>query len=78
MKSIDTFKTLNCLKIGGNEYFFYDLNILATKQDLNLNLVPNSLKILLENLIRNEDGDFVTSKIITNVCQNLKKITSGI
>ena len=73
MKSIDTFKTLNCLKIGGNEYFFYDLNILATKQDLNLNLIPNSLKILLENLIRNEDGNFVTSKIITNVCQNLKK-----
>ena len=66
MKSIDTFETLNHLKIANNKYFFYDLNILAKKLQLNLNSLPFCLKILLENLIRNEDGKYITSEKISN------------
>ena len=69
MKSIDTFGTLNHLKIANNKYFFYDLNILAKKLQLNLNSLPFSLKILLENLIRNEDGKYITSEKILNFCK---------
>ena len=69
MKSIDTFGTLNHLKIANNKYFFYDLNILAKKLQLDLNSLPFSLKILLENLIRNEDGKYITSAKILNFCK---------
>ena len=60
MTAIDTYKTLNTIKIDGLNYFFYDLNKLEDRFDIKLRDVPLSLKILLENLLRNEDGDIIT------------------
>ena len=47
-----------------NAVNYFDLNKLANHFDFSLSSVPRSIKILLENLIRNEDGKVVTRDII--------------
>ena len=60
----DSYKTKKTLKIGKKRYIFNSLR-LAEKHGLkNISSLPFSIKILLENLIRNEDGITVTSKDI--------------
>src|SRR5207302_7038770 len=49
---IDTFKTKGSLTVGGKSWTLYRLAALGK----NLDRIPFSLKILLENLLRNEDG----------------------
>ncbi|MDC0624382.1 aconitate hydratase AcnA, partial [Alphaproteobacteria bacterium] len=38
-----------------------------------LSKIPNSIKILLENLIRNEDGESVTKDMISNLCMKINE-----
>ena len=71
MNSLNTFKTQTEIIINGKKYVFFDLNILAKYFNFNLSSIPNSKKILLENLIRNEDGDTITSEMISSLCENL-------
>ena len=71
MSSIDSFKTLSLISIEGKKYFFYDLNKIAILFGFDLNTLPVSLKILLENLLRNEDGETITNEVIKNFCNNL-------
>lgn len=73
MTAIDTFKTRKILKINSQKYTFYDLNVLKSVFDLNLGAVPVTLKILLENLLRNEDGKIITSEIIRDFCKKLNQ-----
>ena len=47
---------------GGKEYYIADLTALADQY--NLDRLPYSLKILLENLLRFEDGETVTAEDI--------------
>ncbi len=53
----DTFKARTTLASGGNNYEIFSL---AALQDHDLGRLPYSLKILLENLLRYEDGVNVT------------------
>ncbi len=78
--TLNSFKTKNKLEINGKTYFYFDLNKIAKKFNLNLENIPSSIKILLENLLRNEDGVSVDSKMITHFCKNLfnKNIKSEI
>ncbi len=71
MFSLDTFKTLKNITIGDHIYSYYDLNKLSNELGFNLNRVPVTKKILLENLIRNEDESSITSEIIINFCKNI-------
>ena len=71
MQSKNTFKTRSILEINGQKYVYFDLNILANYFGFNLNNIPNSIKILLENLIRNEDGKSITFKMIKSLCSQL-------
>ena len=57
MKTINTFKTRSEIIINNKKYTYFDLNILANHFNFNLSLIPNCIKVLLENLIRNEDGE---------------------
>ena len=72
MKSINTFKTRSEIEINGKKYIYFDLNILANYFNFNLSLIPNSIKILLENLIRNEDGESVSHKMIAALCAKIE------
>jgi aconitate hydratase len=58
MAQLDTFKTRTTLKVGGLPYDIFSLQAL-TKQFPRVEHLPHSLKVLLENLLRFEDGRVV-------------------
>lgn len=62
--SINSFKTLDCLTVNGQEYRFYNLQKLPGAEHL-----PYSLKVLAENLLRTEDGANVTRDHIEALAQ---------
>lgn len=55
MTSIDSFKTLRQLNVNGIDYDYYSLPALEESTLKGVAQLPYSLKILLENLLRNED-----------------------
>ena len=76
MNSLDSFKCLRPLKVGSKTYAYYSL-LAAEKNGLKgISRLPFSMKVLLENLLRNEDGRSVTKEDIQGVAQWLKTKTS--
>src|SRR5437588_2665734 len=76
MTSLDSFKCARQLKIGSKTYAYYSL-LAAEKNGLKgISRLPFSLKVLLENLLRNEDGRSVTKEDIQAFAQWLKTKTS--
>src|SRR5690554_6290087 len=55
-QSKDTFGTRSQLQIGSNRLTYYSLSALAAQGMLDLERMPFSIRILLEALLRNEDG----------------------
>jgi aconitate hydratase len=53
----DSYGARSELDVGGKTYEIFKLEALQQKYDVAR--LPYSLKVLLENLLRNEDGDFV-------------------
>ncbi|MBO9549966.1 aconitate hydratase AcnA [Pseudomonas sp.] len=60
MPSLDSLKTLKTLQVADRTYHFYSLAE-AGRQLGDLQRLPMSLKVLLENLLRWEDGETVTT-----------------
>src|SRR5829696_6481960 len=56
----DTFGARSTLRVGDREYEMFRLSALE-KEGLNVARLPYSLRILLENLLRHEDGVTVTA-----------------
>ena len=71
MTFIDTYKTFSKIDVNGKKYIYFDLNKLANHFKFNLSLLPFSIKILLENLIRNEDGKLINADMINSLCSQL-------
>ena len=59
-KNQNSFKTLQTMKAGGNTYSYFRLAELPSQGWASVERFPVSLKILLENLLRHEDGRIVT------------------
>lgn len=59
MASIDSFGARTTLEVGGNSYTIYSLSALP-----NIDRLPFTHRILLENLLRTEDGANVTAEQI--------------
>src|SRR3954463_13477987 len=55
----NTFGSRSTLDVAGRQYTIFRLDSLADLANGNAERLPFSLKILLENLLRNEDGKFV-------------------
>ena len=72
MNSLDSFHTLDSLNIGGKEYTFYNISKLHEKYPA-IEKLPKSKKILIENLLRLEDGKDVNKDLIEKVLQNPEK-----
>ncbi|PPR50159.1 MAG: Aconitate hydratase A [Alphaproteobacteria bacterium MarineAlpha5_Bin5] len=72
MKSQDSFNLEANLSIDDKNYKYFNLKSLSEQLDFDLSKIPNSIKIILENLVRNEDGIFVTKNMIQSFCSNLK------
>jgi aconitate hydratase len=63
-QSLDSFNTRSTLKVGNEEFELFRLNALAQHGFKKIHQLPFSLKILLENLLRFEDGKSVTKEDI--------------
>src|SRR5688572_27515066 len=62
MTALDSFKTRSELQVAGKSFSYFSLPKLAKARGLDLGRLPFSLRILLENLLRNEDGKAVTKR----------------
>ena len=73
----DSFKSRKFFQIGKKKYLYYSLKE-AQKNGLNnINRLPFSLRILLENLLRNEDGNMVKKKDIISINSWIKNRKSN-
>ena len=61
MASIDSFKSRKTLTVGDKTYTYYSLEAAAENGLGDVTKLPASLKVLLENLLRFEDGTTVTA-----------------
>jgi aconitate hydratase len=59
MASLNSFNTLTPLSVADATYHIFSLPALEKSAGVSLQRLPYSLKILLENLLRREDGRFV-------------------
>lgn len=75
-QSKDSFKCLSSLSVNGKDYHYFDLNKAAASLGKDLSRLPFSLKVLLENLLRHEDGTTVTHDHIAAFGQWIDQKTS--
>ena len=64
VKNKNSFGTHSTLEVNGSTYHFHSLKTFAQASKTDLSRLPFSLKILLENLLRHEDGTTVKKKDI--------------
>jgi aconitate hydratase A / 2-methylisocitrate dehydratase len=76
MASLDSFKCLRPLKVGSKTYAYFSLPEAEKNGLKGIARLPFSLKVLLENMLRHEDGRTVTKEDILAVAQWLKTKTS--
>lgn len=73
---LDSYSALKTLEVGSKTYRYFSLPEAARHGLGNIDGLPVSLKVLLENLLRHEDGSVVQKSDIAAVSQWLKKQTS--
>jgi aconitate hydratase len=76
MTSLDSFKCARTLKVGTKSYIYYSLPAAEKNGLKGISRLPFSMKVLLENLLRNEDGRSVTKEDLQAFTQWLKTKTS--
>ncbi len=72
MNNINSFNSEQNLEINNKFYKYFDLKKVADQFEINLSKVPISIKIILENLLRNEDGESINKIMISSVFKSLK------
>ena len=70
--SLDSFNCRRTLKVGKRSYDYFDLKEAEANGLTGVGRLPFSLKVLLENLLRHEDGRTVTSDDIRGVAEWLE------
>jgi aconitate hydratase A / 2-methylisocitrate dehydratase len=76
MTSLDSFRCCKTLQIGSKTYAYFSLPTAERSGLKGISRLPFSMKVLLENLLRNEDGRTVTKDDIKAVAEWLKTKTS--
>lgn len=75
MPSLDSFKCQKTLKVGGKTYVYYSLPAAEKNGLKGISKLPYSMKVLLENMLRNEDDRTVKKADIVAFSQWAKKKT---
>ena len=73
MTSLDSFKCRKTLKVGTKSYIYYSLPTAEKNGLKGISRLPYSMKVLLENLLRNEDDRTVKKEDILAVVKWMKK-----
>ncbi|MEM1200650.1 MAG: aconitase family protein, partial [Pseudomonadota bacterium] len=76
MTSLDSFNCRRKMTVGRKTYEYFNLKVAEKNGLKNASKLPFSLKVLLENLLRHEDGRTVTKKDIKAVASWVRKKTS--
>jgi len=76
MTSLDSFRCCKTLKVGSRTYAYFSLPTAERNGLKGISRLPFSMKVLLENLLRNEDGRSVSKDDIKAVAEWLKNKTS--
>ena len=69
----DSFKSRKVLKVGNKSYVYFSLKAAEKNGLKGISKLPNSMKVLLENLLRHEDGRTVNADDIKAVQQWMTK-----
>ncbi len=69
MTTLNSFGAASTLTVAGSQYRYYSLESLENRRVANISRIPYSIKILLENLLRSEDGRTVKASDIKYVAQ---------
>src|SRR6202451_2328440 len=72
MTSLDSFKCQKTLRVGLKSYVYYSLPTAEKNGLKGISKLPYSMKVLLENLLRNEDGRTVKKEDIVAFSKWLK------
>ena len=75
-KSKNSFQSLDKLTVSGKKYNFFNLAKSEKNGLKNINKLPKSIKVLLENLLRFEDNITVNKKQIEAIAEWLKTKSS--
>jgi len=75
-KHMDSFGTRKPLAVGGESYDIFRLDLLEKAGFKNISRLPVSLKVLLENLLRQEDNHHVNKADIEALANWNPKIKS--
>ncbi|HJT44266.1 MAG TPA: aconitate hydratase AcnA [Rhizomicrobium sp.] len=75
-QSLDSFKCRKTLKVGGKSYVYFSLTVAEKNGLKGAARLPYSMRVLLENLLRYEDGQTVTKDDIKAVVEWGKTRTS--
>ncbi|MBN9569727.1 MAG: aconitate hydratase AcnA, partial [Alphaproteobacteria bacterium] len=75
-RSLDSFKSRRKMTVAGKEYTYFSLTAAEKNGLKGISRLPYSLKVLLENLLRHEDGQTVTAADIKAIAAWLRKKTS--
>ncbi len=73
MKNINSFNSEDIIAINGQKFKYFDLNKAADYFETDLSKIPISIKIIIENLLRNEDGENITKDMIARAFSSLKQ-----
>ncbi len=76
MTSLDSFKCRKTLKVGNKSYTYFSLTAAEKNGLKGISRLPYSMRVLLENLLRHEDGQTVTKDDIQAVAAWTKTRTS--
>jgi aconitate hydratase len=69
---LDSFKSRRTMTVGGKTYAYFSL-VAAEKAGLkNISKLPYSMRVLLENLLRHEDGKTVKAEDVKAIASWLK------
>ena len=73
MKNINSFNSEHLIEINNKKFRYFDLNKAAKHFDVDLNKIPVSIKVIIENLLRNEDGENINKNMISKVFSSIKE-----
>ncbi len=73
MKNTNSFNSEEIIEINDQKFKYFDLNKAAEYFAVDLSKTPISIKIITENLLRNEDGENITKDMITKFFLSLKQ-----
>ncbi len=73
MKNKNSFNSEQIIEINNKKFNYFDLTNVAKYFDIDLNNIPISIKVILENLLRNEDGENIDKEMISKVFSSLKE-----